>query len=195
MGELCHVFLYSIIFDTLQHLCNKILLCKKSLFFRWAYHAFLLHCDPTQLYMEFPETLRRAIESVGANQTDIAKQIGVTQPLLGRYLSGKMVPKDETLKRLVAWFDEQNQGGASDWGTRLANAWTRSRLGTDLADRVLVSKGDISVRESHDFMADTSEDFARAIKVLVAQGRRHKEIRRVVEQFAEVFSSTPFPKD
>ena len=96
---------------------------------------------------------------------------------------------------MVAWFDERNESGVSEWGTKLANAWTRSRLGTDLADRVLVGKGDTSVRESHDFMADTSEDFAKAIKVLVAQGRRHKEIRRAVEQFAEVFSSTPFPKD
>lgn len=141
--------------------------------------------------MEFPETLRRAIESVGANQTDIAKQIGVTQPLLGRYLNGKMVPKDETLRKIVAWFDERSNS-ASDWGTKLANAWTRSRLGTDLADRVLAGRGDTTVRESNDFMADTSEDFKRAIMLLTAQGRRHKEIRLAVEGLAAAFS--PFPK-
>lgn len=149
-----------------------------------------LQSPPQNLMQEFAEALKRAIDSTGENQTSLAEALDLTQPTFGRYLKGAL-PKDETLDKIIAHF---NAKGGTHWGFELARAWVRSRLGAAMADEILALKGDTTLKDSMDPFADTTPEFAKAVRRLIARGRIHKEVRAAVESLAAALGDTPFPK-
>lgn len=154
---------------------------------------FCYVCDPV---MEFPSALNKAIQAVGTSKTALAEAINVSQPLIGKYCredkSGKaaMLPGEDTLRQIVAFFD--SKAPDSELGTRLTRAWVRSRLGGELADRVLASQLGHSIKDEQDWLSDVDAEFLYSLKSLVAKGRVHKEIRSAVSALASALS--PLPK-
>ena len=51
------------------------------------------------------ERIIEAIKQSGLTQTEIAKQIGVRQPSVGQYLSGRALPALDTFARLCQVLD------------------------------------------------------------------------------------------
>ena len=54
---------------------------------------------------QIQERLAVSIKLSGMSQTEIAKKIGVTQPTVGQYLSGRALPALDTFARLCQVLD------------------------------------------------------------------------------------------
>lgn len=51
------------------------------------------------------ENLKREIETSGKSKSEIAKAIGVSQPTISQYLSGRIQPTLATLSKLCSFLD------------------------------------------------------------------------------------------
>lgn len=64
-----------------------------------------------KMYVEsFPSKLKKARESTGFTQREVAQETGITQSVLARYETGKLEPNIETLGILADFY-----GVSVDW--------------------------------------------------------------------------------
>ncbi|MCH5146494.1 MAG: helix-turn-helix transcriptional regulator [Clostridiales bacterium] len=58
-----------------------------------------------KLSYQISENIKREIENSGKSKTDIARAIGVSNPTVSQYLSGRIQPSIVTLSKLCTFLD------------------------------------------------------------------------------------------
>ena len=61
--------------------------------------------NDNKLAYQISENIRREIENSGKSKTDVARAIGVSNPTVSQYLSGRIQPSLATLSKLCTFLD------------------------------------------------------------------------------------------
>jgi transcriptional regulator with XRE-family HTH domain len=121
----------------------------------------------------FATTLAEAMRKEGVNQSVLADRLQMTQPNIGRYLSGDALPNERNIVKMVGVFP-------SETALALCRSWVRDTLGVDIADSILAKSDSTLVREDSDLLAELPPDFQDALMGMAKMGRVHPEAREAI---------------
>jgi len=121
----------------------------------------------------FATSLAAAMKKEAVNQSELAERLEMTQPNIGRYLSGEALPNEKTIVKMVGVFPPES-------ALPLCRSWVRDTLGVDIADSILAKSERAVVRDDADWLEDLPQDFRSALSGMAKMGRVHPEAREAI---------------